>query len=238
MTECHKERALVLSGSIGSTTEMWEPQLPALAGFDVVAVDHPGHGRGPVPKEPIAIADLGRAVLAELDRRGTERASFCGLSLGGAVGIWLAANAPGRVERLVLACTKPAFRDPQGWDDRAATVRAHGMEAIVDTVIERWFTPAFRARARWRAMMASIDPEGYASCCELLRDLDLRADLARIEAPTLVLVGAEDPAVEPEATELLVARIPGARLERVPGAHLPNIEHPAAFSDAVVSFLG
>jgi 3-oxoadipate enol-lactonase len=231
-------RALVLSGSIGSTTEMWEPQREAFAGFDIVAVDHPGHGTGPVPTGPVALADLGAAVLAQLDARGIERADVLGLSLGGAVGMWLAANAPERVGRLLLACTRASFGDPAGWEERAATVRAHGMDAIVDAVIERWFTPAFTERGRWRAMMASIDPEGYARCCEVLRDTDLRGDLARIEAPTLVVAGADDPSVARDEIEELAGRIPDARLVAVPGAHLPNVEHPAAFAEAVTSFLG
>lgn len=230
--------ALVLSGSIGSTTEMWEPQREALAGFDVVAVEHPGHGGAAVPSGPIGLADLGRSVVEALDARGIERASFCGLSLGGAVGMWMGAHVPERVERLVLACTRASFGDPQGWVDRAATVRARGMGAIVDTVIERWFTPAFTDRARWRAMMASIDPEGYARCCEVLRDTDLRGDLGRIAAPTLVLAGADDPSIPRAEIQELAERIPDARLVTVPGAHLPNVEHPRAFSDALLSFLG
>jgi 3-oxoadipate enol-lactonase len=217
---------------------MWEPQLPALAGLDVIALDHPGHGGAPAPAGPIGLADLGRGVLAALDERGIGRADYCGLSLGGAVGIWLAANAPERVGRLVLACTRATFGDPQGWDDRAATVRAHGMEAVADAVLERWFTPGFPDRARWRAMMASIDPEGYARCCEVLRDADLREELPRITAPTLVIAGAEDPSISAEEIELLVSRIPGARLVTLEGAaHIANVERPEAFTAALLSHL-
>jgi 3-oxoadipate enol-lactonase len=231
--------AIVLSGSIGSTVAVWEPQLPALESFDIVALDHPGHGSEPVPAGPIELADLGRGVLAALDEHGIASASFCGLSLGGAVGMWLAANAPERIDRLVLACTKAQFGAPQGWHDRAAAVRAQGMEAIVDAVLERWFTPGFRDRGRWRAMMASIDPEGYARCCEVLAGVDLRGALERIEAPTLVLAGAEDRTVAPEDVDLLVSRIAGARLVTIRGAaHIANAEQPGAFTDAVVGFLG
>lgn len=229
--------ALVLVGSIGSTTGIWEPQRRAFAGLDVVAVDHPGHGAAPVPPGRIALADMGRTALAQLDARGIERAHVCGLSLGGAVAMWLAANEPGRVDRLVLACTRARFGDPQAWDDRAARVRAHGMRSIVDTVIERWFTPAFTDRSRWREMMVSIDPEGYARCCEVLRDIDLRGDLERIGAPTLVVRGAQDETIPEEEIRLLADRIPGARLVTVPGAHVPNIEYPRDFSEAVLSFL-
>ncbi|MGZ4351907.1 MAG: alpha/beta fold hydrolase [Gaiellaceae bacterium] len=217
---------------------MWEPQLPTLGGFDVIALDHPGHGRAPVPTGPIDLADLGRGVLAALDERGIERASYCGLSLGGGVGMWLAANASERVDRLVLACTRATFGDPQGWDDRAATVRARGLEAIADAVLERWFTPGFPDRARWRAMMTSIDPEGYARCCEVLRDADLREQIRRIEAPTLVIAGAEDPSISAEEVDLPVSRIPGARLVTIDGAaHIANVEQPEAFTAALLSHL-
>lgn len=229
---------LVLCGSIGSTTEMWEPQVPALGGYDVIALDHPGHGGAPLPVGPIDLADLGRGVLASLDERGIDRASYCGLSLGGAVGMWLAANAPERVDRLVLACTRARFGDPQGWDDRAATVRAQGMEAIADAVLARWFTPGFPDRARWRAMMTSVEPEGYARCCEVLRDTDLREEIRRIRAPTLVIAGAEDPSIPAEDVELLVSRIPGARLVTLEGAaHIANVEQPEAFTAALLAHL-
>lgn len=230
--------ALVLSGSIGSTTETWEPQRQAFAGFDILALDHPGHGSAPAPAGPIALADLGRRVLATLDERGIARASVCGLSLGGAVGIWLAANAPERVDRLVLACTKARFGASQAWLDRAAAVRRGGMEAVVDAVLERWFTPGFGDRGRWRAMMASVDPEGYARCCELLAGVDLRGNLQRIEAPTLVVAGAEDSTVTPEDVDLLVSGIRGAQLVTIAGAaHIANVERPDAFAAAVVGFL-
>ena len=231
-------RPLVLSGSLGATAAMWEPQLPTLGGRDVVLVEHPGHGSEPPPDGPLALADLGRRVLEQLDARGLDRVSYCGLSLGGAVGMWLAANAPERVDRLVLACTRARFGDPRSWERRAAAVRADGIEAIADPVLERWFTPAFADRARWRAMMTSVDREGYARCCEVLRDADLREEIRRIEAPTLVIAGAEDPTIAPEDTELLVERIPDARLAVLDGAaHIANVEQPEAFTAALLSHL-
>jgi len=217
---------------------MWEPQLAEIARFEPIAIAHPGHGRGTVPPGPVELPELGRRVLAELDARSVERASFCGLSLGGAVGIWLAANHPERIDRLVLACTRARFGEPGPWLDRAAAVRAGGMEAIVDAVLEHEFTPAFRDRARWRAMMASIDPEGYARCCELLARIDLRGELGRIEAPTLVLAGAEDETVSREDADELVSGIPGARLTVIEdAAHIANVEQPEAFTRALLSHL-
>ena len=225
--------ALVLIGSLGSELSMWEPQLPALGGFRVVRVDLPGHGGSPVPHGPFAIADVGRAVLGLVD--GT--ASLCGLSLGGLVATWIAAAAPERVARLVLACTRASFPPPEQWDERAALVRRDGTAAIAGAVLRRWFTaaadPAVVERAR--AMLLATPAEGYARCCEALRDADLGPDLPRIAAPTLVMAGAEDPTVTPADAAALAGAIPGARHATIEhGAHLVSAERPAEFTQALL----
>ena len=195
----------------------------------VVRADHRGHGGSPVPPGPYALADLGADVLALLDRLGLERASFCGLSLGGMVGIWLAAHAPERVERVALLCTSSRM-DPEMWRSRAAAVRALGTVSIAEAVVERWFTPGFAARkpvvvARMHTMVGSTPSEGYAGCCAAIEGMGIDADLARIAAPMLVVAGADDPATPPEHGERIVAAVPGARLEVVPdAAHLASWE--------------
>jgi 3-oxoadipate enol-lactonase len=216
---------LVLLGSLGSTVQMWEPQLPALRGFRVVRVDLPGHGRSPVPDREISIADIADAV-AEL---AAGPASYCGISLGGVVAMCIAANA--EVDRLALACTKPSFPPPEQWADRAARVRAEGMSSIADAVLARWFVQEPPAWAR--EMLLACDREGYARCCEALRDADLSADLDRILAPTLVVGGSEDPTVTPRDLDAL----PGSHLVIPGGAHLVTAEQPAAFNDALVAHL-
>lgn len=232
---------LMLCNSLGTTLEMWDPQVPALATrFRLVRYDRRGHGRSPVPPGPYSIDDLGRDVVALLDDLGIERASFCGLSIGGMVGMWLASEAPDRVHRLVLCCTAPILPPREQWLERAATVRAHGVSAIADAVLTRWFTPvAPRAlRETFRAMLVATPSEGYAGCCEALADLDLRDRLAAIEAPTLVVTGAEDPVAPPEAGELLAASIAGAHHVTVAGAaHIANAEQPSAFTQHVLAHL-
>ena len=229
---------LVLSSSLGTTHAMWEPQLPALAErYRVVRYDHPGHGLSPVG--PRSIDGLASAVLDLLDSLGLDRVHFCGLSLGGMVGMWLGANARGRVERLVLACTAPHLPPAESWQKRAVTVRAHGVEAIADSVLQRWFTPRFRDEhpetvRRYRRMLAETPAEGYARCCEAIRDMDLRGDLARIETPTTVIFGAHDPVVPDEGRRALAA-IRGSRVVEVDAAHLANVEQPDAFSVALLS---
>ena len=228
--------ALLLSGSIGTTTEMWEPVLPLLSGFRTIRVDHPGHGGSPVASA--TLDDYGRAVVAVLDELGIERTHVCGLSLGGGLALWLAVNAAERVDRIVLAGTRAQFGPPQQWRERAATVLANGTAAIVPATLDRWFTPAFADRERTRRMIESVDDEGYARCCELLASIDLRADLHRVTQPTLILRGADDPSADASFTQVLLEGIPHARLVTIPhAAHMPVAEQPAAFAAAVAEHL-
>jgi 3-oxoadipate enol-lactonase len=235
---------VVLSNSLGSTPAMWDPQLPSLAErLRVVRYDHRGHGRSPVPPGPYDLADLGADVLALLDRLGVERVHWCGLSLGGMVGMWMAINAPERIDRLVLCCTSARLGPPEMWADRAATVRAQGVDAVADAGIERWLSPGFIERepevaARIRAMLAATPAEGYAACCGVIERMNQIAQLGAIRAPTLVIAAADDPATPPEHGERIAAAIPGARLEIVQGArHLATIEQPEAMTELIAGHL-
>jgi len=215
---------VVLCGSLGSTAEMWEPQATRLAA--AVVVEHPGHGAAPLV-DSVSLDVLARRVLDAV----TGPFSFVGLSLGGAVGMRVAALAPERVEKLVLACTSSRFGDAQQWLDRAATVRADGPEAIVDAVMERWFTHAYGDVGRWRRMFLSVDREGYARCCEALAGWDGDDDLRRIEAPTLVVAGEHDPTAPPEHAYAIAEAIAGTRVEVIGGAaHLANVERADEFN--------
>jgi 3-oxoadipate enol-lactonase len=235
---------LVFSNSLGSTLAMWNPQAPVLAdGFRVIRYDHRGHGGSPVPPGPYSLADLGRDVLALLDLLSLARVSFCGLSIGGMVGMWLGVNAPERIDKLILCCTsaKPAA-DPAMWNERAALVREEGTQALADAVVGRWLTPAYTVEhpdtaARLRAMIVATPDEGYAGCCEAIAEIDLEPELERITAPTLVLAGAEDPAFDLGHSERIAAAIPNARREILGAAHLANIELPDETTRLIRDFL-
>jgi 3-oxoadipate enol-lactonase len=235
---------LVLSHSLGAALDMWSPQLEAFGGrWRVLRYDTRGHGASSVPAGPYTIGQLGTDVLDLLDAYGIERASFCGLSMGGTVGMWLGVHAAGRIDRLVLCNTAPYFGPPELMNARMETVRAHGMAAIVDGVIERWFTPAFRAAdpamvQRIREILMASSPEGYVACCAALRDLDLRESLPGIHVPTLVIAGSDDPSSPPATALAIAAAIPGARCIELPAAHLSNIGAAAAFNASVLGFLG
>lgn len=235
---------LVLSNSLGTTLEMWEPQAAALAErFRLVRYDQLGHGRSDVVSGPYSIDALAAALLELLDSLEVERFSFCGLSLGGALGLWLGASEPERVERLVLCSTSAHFGSPELWESRAAAVRADGVGSIADAVVARWFTERFaRERAdevaRLRAMLAATPAEGYAACCEAIREWDFRERLGEIRAPTLVLMASEDPATPPEHGERIAAGVSGARLVVLPdAAHIANVEQPEAFTRALLEHL-
>jgi len=225
---------VVLCGSLGSTSAMWDGQRPVLAGRRIVAVEHPGHGGAPVV-HVATVRDLATRVLEQVGAGGF---SFVGLSLGGAVGLQLALDVPERVEKLVLACTSARFGDPQQWLDRAALVRAEGLEAIVDAVLGRWFTPAYRDTGRWRELFLSTDPEGYARCCEALAVWDAREQLRAIVTPTLAVAASEDPTTPPSELQQIARAIPGARLELIEhAAHLANVARADEFNRLLEGWL-
>jgi 3-oxoadipate enol-lactonase/4-carboxymuconolactone decarboxylase len=235
---------LVLANSLGTSMAMWDDQIDTLTQrFRVVRFDHRGHGGSSATPGPYSIELLGRDALAVLDGLEIEAASICGLSMGGAVAMWIAANAPRRVERLVVCCSARRFGPPEQWAARAALVRAEGPVTLLDVLMQRWFTPAMTdpgglIRSRVRAMLETVDAEGYAGCCEALGLLDLSEQLGAIEAPTLVLSGALDPAITPEAAYDLAASIKGSSLlVLADAAHLANIEQPARVTEALLSHL-
>ena len=232
---------LVLSHALGLSMAMWDPQVAPLSrAFRVVRYDHRGHGGSPVPAGRYRIEDLGRDVLRLIDRLALERVAFCGLSLGGMVGLWLAANAPERVDRLVVCCAAARMPRPNDYAERAKLVRAQGMDAIADRVIGRWFTPAFLTRrpdavAGIKALLLATPPEGYAATCEALAAMDLLDDLPRIVASTRVIAAAEDQSTPPEQSQEIARRIPGAELVVIPdAAHLANVEQPEAITDQIL----
>ncbi len=251
MTALHREivgaadaPVLLMGGSLGSTLRMWDKQLPLAAALRLVRFDHRGHGGSPVPPGPYGIEDLGQDVIELMDELGLERAHYCGLSIGGMVGMWLAANAPERIDRLVLICTAAYMPPASMWQERQeAVLRAESTEPIADAVIERWLTPEFagahpEVRAWLRAMLVATPADGYAACCGAIERMDLRGDLVGIRAPTLVISGAQDPSTPPERQELITRAITGARHETVDSAaHLAAVERPDSVNQLILEHL-
>ena len=236
--------ALVFTGSLGTDLTMWTPQADALKPhFCTLRYDIRGHGASEVPPGPYSMDDLGSDLVALLDRLGIERASLCGLSIGGMISMWVAAHAPERVDRLVPCCTSAHLAPAEAWLERAAIVRADGVEAIADTVIGRWFTPRFASAQpelieRTRATRIATPREGYAGCCEAIAAMDLTPVLPSISARTLVISAAEDPSIPPEHGRRIAALIPGARFELVQDArHIASIEQADLITELIQEFL-
>jgi 3-oxoadipate enol-lactonase len=236
---------VLLGGSLGTSGAMWDPQVEVLCKHvRTIAFDHRGHGSSPAPEGPYAIADLGRDVLALMDRLKLAKASYVGLSIGGMVGQWLAGNHPERIDKLVLIATSAYLGDGAPWIERAAVVRGAGTtEVVADAVLARWFTPHWstahhRVVAELREMICSTPAEGYAACCDALAALDLRAELTRITAPTLVIGGAEDLAIPPANQQAIVSAVAGSRLQLIEdAAHIPTIQHPDTVNELIAEHL-
>jgi 3-oxoadipate enol-lactonase/4-carboxymuconolactone decarboxylase len=234
---------LMLCNSLGTTLDMWAPQMPAfLAHFRVLRYDTRGHGESEVTPGEYSIAQLGADALRLLDHLDIERVSFCGLSMGGMTGMWLGVNHPRRIWRLVLANTGAKVGDPSIWASRFAAVRQGGMAAITPSVLDRWFTARYQKLAptevdKVRAMLLATRPEGYIANGAAVRDMDQRADLPKIRLPTLVIAGTHDGSTPPELGRAVAQAIDGARYVELDAAHLSNWEQAGAFSTAVLSFL-
>jgi 3-oxoadipate enol-lactonase len=235
---------LLLSNSLGTKLNMWEEQLEALGRhFRLVLYDQRGHGRSPTPPGPYSIEDLGADVIELLDRLELDRVSFCGASMGGMTGMWLAINAPQRIDRLALCCTSAHIPPRERWIERAELVRAKGMDAIVDASLERWFTPALRNRrpervAQLEATLRSLDPKGYAACCGALAEIDLRDRLAEIRAPTLVITGEDDLSTPPDHGRQITNAVEGAECVMLsPARHLANVERDDEVNRALLAHL-
>jgi len=234
---------LMLSNSLGTNLGMWDPQVAAFARTRrVLRYDTRGHGDSAVTPGPYTLEQLARDALGLLEQLAVERASFCGLSLGGMVGMWLGAHAPTRVDKLVLCNTAPQIGSPDPWNARIAAVRKDGMAAIESGVLARWFTPGFLGAAppilgRMRETLLGLSPDGYTACCAAVRDMDQRESISRITAPTLVIAGTHDAATPPAAGQFIAERIRGAKYVELPAAHISNVEVPERFSESVLAFL-
>ncbi len=238
---------LVLLNGIGTTSAIWDAQVgPLTELLRVVRVDTRGHGDSPpAPPSttPCTIADLGQDVLAVLDEIGAARVHIAGVSLGAMTAMWLAIHHPARVNRLALLCTSAYLPPAEGWHDRAAAVRSAGMPVIAETVASRWITPGLADRdpqlaTRLYNMLCGIDPESYAQCCEAIATMDLRADLARIAAPTLVIAGAHDLATPLPHAGAIVDSIAGAQMEVVDAAHVATVEQAGVITARLVEHFG
>lgn len=234
---------LLFSNSLGTTHELWEPQVAALSPFfRIIRYDTRGHGLSDAPQGEYTIGQLGGDAVAVLDAAGAPRAHICGLSLGGLTAMWLGVHMPERVESLALASTGARIGTAAIWQERIDQVTRAGLESIAEGAKERWFTAPFRS-ARPDAvehhvrMLVGGPAHGYAGCCAVLRDTDLRGEIAAITVRTLAIGAVDDPVTPPDNAELIYSRIGGSELAILPGSHIANVEQADAFNDRLLRFL-
>jgi 3-oxoadipate enol-lactonase len=234
---------LVFSNSLGTNLSLWDPQLPIFdTTFRVLRYDSRGHGQTSATPGDYSVEMLGRDVLQLLDALNLQHVNFCGLSIGGMTGMWLAVNAPKRLQKLILANTAPKIGKLDIWNERIRAVREGSTKAVANQVVDRWFTPEFQIRhpdqiAKTRHMIESTSTDGYTGSCAAVRDFDFRENVPAIRAQTLVITGTHDQSVPPSDAQKLAKQIPGARYVELPAAHISNVEAATRFTDEVSNFL-
>lgn len=237
--------ALLMLHALGANLHMWDRQATELQQrFELVRYDMRGHGKSTAGSTPeLTIDRLARDALAVLDACGVARAHLCGLSLGGMIAMHIARHWPDRVLKVALCSTSPFMPTREMWNERIATVREQGVQALTEGILQRWFTPEFREREpdqvdEIRQMLLATQPEGYAACCAAIRDMDLRSDLSSILATTLVVGTTRDPSLPPSLAESIAASIKGSKLVLLEAAHLPNVEQSQEFNRTILEFFG
>ena len=234
---------LMFSNSLGTDLHMWDDQATALArNYRVVRYDQRGHGKSGAPDEPYSIERLGRDVLAILNAFELPRVQYCGLSMGGMTGMWLARMAPERFNRMIFANTAPKSQTPDSWNTRIGMVRTKGMEAVADGVMNIWFTKDFREKepktiAQMRQTLVATNTTGYVGCCAAIRDMDQRWVISDIKLPSLIIAGRGDNATPLKESEFMADRITGAELVALDAGHISNVEQNSAFTAALEKFL-
>jgi 3-oxoadipate enol-lactonase len=234
---------LLFSNSLGTDLSMWDPQTQMLAqDFRVLRYDGRGQGQSVVAPGPYTIETLADDVLALLKELGIAKINFCGLSMGGMVGMSLAVRAPERLGKLILCNTAPKIGTPEIWDARITAVQSGGMAAVVEGILDRWFTPDFRKASpssvqKTREMLLRSSIEGYIACCSAVRDMDARESISSIRVPTLIISGAHDPVTPPQDGRFMAEKIADSVYKELPAAHLSNIEAAEAFTMEVRRYL-
>lgn len=234
---------VMLCNSLGSTLEMWEPQMDILlTRYRVLRYDTRGHGKSGSPAGPYSIETLARDACALLDHLGIQTVDFCGLSMGGMTGMWLGIYHSKRIRHLVLCNTAAKLGSPEVWNARLAVLEKEGMAGLTPAILDRWFTAGFQQRAphvieRIRSMLMATDPKGYAANACAVRDMDLLDDVSRVTLPTLVIAGNHDGSTPPELGRDIAQRIQGSRFVELEAAHFSNWEQAARYTAAVMDFL-
>ena len=235
--------SIIFSNSLGTNYSMWRPQIDALQNdFFVICYDTRGHGASSTPQGPYSIEQLGLDVVHLLDHLNINKATFCGISMGGLTGQWLAIHQPERFNHVIVCNTAAKIGQEQAWLERATLVREQGLNPIATTAASRWFTNPFiqSQTALVETLsndLAASSAEGYANCCEALAKADLREQLKDITVPVLIVAGIQDPVTTVIDGQFMLDRIPNAQMFEINASHISNIECPNEFNQAVQCFI-
>ncbi|MDC5414531.1 3-oxoadipate enol-lactonase [Acinetobacter baumannii] len=235
--------ALVFSNSLGTNYGMWQQQFNALKDqFFVICYDTRGHGSSSTPNGPYTVEQLGEDVIRLLDHLNISKAAFCGISMGGLTGQWLAIHHPNRFSHVVVANTAAKIGQEQAWLDRAKLVREQGLQPIAATAASRWFTDPFIQSHPSIVNnlcndLSAGSAMGYANCCEALAKADVREQLKDIKISVLVIAGTQDPVTTVTDGEFMQQRIPQAKLAEINASHISNVEQPEVFNKILKDFL-
>ncbi|TCB50685.1 3-oxoadipate enol-lactonase [Acinetobacter sp. ANC 4779] len=235
--------AIIFSNSLGTNYGMWQPQINHFQNdFFVICYDTRGHGASSAPKGPYTLEQLGQDVVNLLDHLDIEKAVFCGISMGGLTGQWLAIHKAKHFNKVIVCNTAAKIGQEQAWNERAALVREQGLQPIASTAAGRWFTEKFiqdnaAEVEKLQNGLAAGSAEGYASCCEALAKADLRKQLKDIAVPVLVVAGQQDPVTTVADGQFMVNQIKNSALFEINASHISNIECPDEFNQAVQQFI-
>ncbi len=234
---------VVFANSLGTDFRLWDQVVALLpAGLRIIRYDMRGHGLTDVPEGDYFMGDLVADAAALVDHLGAKGCVFVGLSIGGMVAQGLAAERPDLLRAMVLSNTAAKIGLPAMWADRIAAVRAGGVAALSDAILERWFSRSFcadkTALAGWRNMLERTPVDGYCGCSAAIAETDLFDSTARLSLPTLGIAGTEDGSTPPDVVRETTELITGARCHLIRKAgHLPCVEQPADFAAALTEFL-
>ena len=235
---------LILSNSLTTNLHLWDEQVPSFANyFRILRYDNRGHGGSSSPKGEYSIDDIGNDILLLMDHLDINKASLCGISLGGMVAMWLGIHASNRVEKLVICNSSSDLSPSDPWQERIEMVNSKGMASIVNAGLERFLSERFRESGSpkielLKSMMITCEVSGYSGCCAAVRDMNLTSQLTRINNQTLIIAGELDPSTPVSHSELINQEITTSSLVVIKGvAHLSNIEKPVDFNKAVLDFL-
>ena len=233
---------IVFANSLGTDLRLWDKVVPLLPrGLRIIRYDLRGHGLSDATPAPYSMGTLIRDAERLLDALNVKNCVFVGLSIGGLIAQGLVVKRPELINGLVLSNTAARIGTPELYAARIAAVRAQGIEAVADGILERWFTRNFRVTpefAAWRNMLIRQPVEGYAGCCAAIAGTDFYTTTADLTLPTMAIAGAEDGSTPPDLVRETADLIKRSQFEIIRGAgHLPCVEKPADYAELLTKFM-